>query len=140
MGRSVPNVFLLTKATGPMMVNLIQPSLRDVHTKKCHPRTKVRGYYRVVPPGRATIALSLRDELVSFSFYFMPGYGGPVWLRLRRVIRFQNPSPPRPEVERLLALPTSARASPRAQQPFPLVSYSNLPRYPVRFLPRAPWQ
>jgi hypothetical protein len=35
-----------------MMVSLIQPSLRDVRTKKMPPRTKVRGYYRCVPPGR----------------------------------------------------------------------------------------
>jgi hypothetical protein len=41
MGRAVPNVFLLSKATGLMMVSLIQQSLRDVRTKKMPPRTKV---------------------------------------------------------------------------------------------------
>jgi hypothetical protein len=52
MGRAVPNVFLLSKATGLMMVSLIQPSLRDVRTKKMPPRTKVQGYDQCVPPGR----------------------------------------------------------------------------------------
>jgi hypothetical protein len=41
MGRAVPNVFLLSKATGLMMVSLIQQSLRDVRTKKMAPRKKV---------------------------------------------------------------------------------------------------
>jgi hypothetical protein len=50
MGRFFPNVFLLSKATGRMMVSLIQPSLRSgtCNTKNAT-RTKVPGYFQAVP-------------------------------------------------------------------------------------------
>jgi hypothetical protein len=48
------------------MVSLIQPSLRDGHTKKMPPRTKVRGYYRCVPSAFVRHSMRRRgDELTT---------------------------------------------------------------------------
>jgi hypothetical protein len=96
MGRSVPNVFLLSKAAGPMVVSLIQPSLQDVHTKKMLPRTKVRGYYRRVPS--AFVRHSMRRRGGELTTADRPGRSFRLDSKIRKVPEgraetFLNPSP-----------------------------------------------